>query len=257
MPRRAIDASPTTASVMHSSALSSLIGSHLPLPLPLQLTVAVPTLPLAMNPSRLCQIRSNILRDTFEDCVPFVLMFHPACCPCLRDRLRLALITVQLAEVLQDPTHHPFAQKPPSPPRSLPRRGADSPRFTIHCAACPASRPTSRARPMQRATPLLQHRACHIADESTIQPPAMSSEHQAHHRTLLARSRSALVPAGTPRGIDLLAHLDQDRLNREYLVLGRPERLLQQQRLATTAAADGGLEDLEPTAFGAELARSL
>ncbi|KAH7090091.1 hypothetical protein BKA62DRAFT_835123 [Auriculariales sp. MPI-PUGE-AT-0066] len=163
----------------------------------------------------------------------------------------------QLAEVLQDLTHHPFAQKPPSPPRSLPRRGAALPRFTVHCAARPASRPTSRARPTQRAAPILQHQACRIADESTIQPPAMSAEHQARHRTLLARSRSARVPAGTPRGIDLLAHLDQDRLNREYLVLGRPERLLQQQRLATTAAADGGLEDLEPTAFGAELARSL
>ncbi|KAH7092778.1 hypothetical protein BKA62DRAFT_66679 [Auriculariales sp. MPI-PUGE-AT-0066] len=139
-----------------------------------------------MNPSRLCQISSNILRDTSEDCVPFVLMYHPVCCSCLRDRLRLALITVQLAEVLQDLTHHPFAQKPPSPPRSLP--GAAQ-----LCLDSPYTAPRAQhlAQPLELAQRSAQLRFC------TIQPAAsqMNLPYNRRRCLLNIRGRAHLAPA--------------------------------------------------------------
>ncbi|KAH7092873.1 hypothetical protein BKA62DRAFT_761077 [Auriculariales sp. MPI-PUGE-AT-0066] len=240
-----------------------LVPDWIPSALSLLLPVAIPTLPLAMNPSRSCQIRSNILRNTSEDCVPFVLMYHPACCPCLRDRLRLALITGQLAEVLTTPgktlpitySRKSRLRRPAVSLGALQLR-LDSP-YT-------APRAQHLAEPLELAQCSVQLRFCSI-EPATSQMNLPYSRRRcllnirgrARHRILLARSRSARVPAGTPRGIDLLAHLDQDRLSSEYLLLGRSERHSCSSSDWPRRWAQTGLEDLEPTAFGAELAHSL
>ncbi|KAH7103630.1 hypothetical protein BKA62DRAFT_784286 [Auriculariales sp. MPI-PUGE-AT-0066] len=73
-----------------------------------------------------------------------------------------------------------------------------------------------------------------------IHPPAMSSKHprEMAERAIVLFAPTVDLPEHLPaqRGIDLLAHLDEDRLSRKYLVLGRPVRLLQQQ----TTGQEGG-----------------
>ncbi|KAH7098658.1 hypothetical protein BKA62DRAFT_362075 [Auriculariales sp. MPI-PUGE-AT-0066] len=179
-----------------------------------------------MNPSRSCQIRSGILRSTSAKCVPFVLVYPSACCPCLRDRLRLALITRQLTEVPTTPRRtRPITYSR----KSRLRRSAVSLGAAQLRLDSPYNAPRAQhlAQPLELAQCSAQLRFC------TIKPAASQMNLPYSRRRCLLNIRRAIVLFS--RAVDLpeylpahraastsLAHLDQDRLNREYLALDRP-----------------------------------